>query len=133
MFVCCWFLICDVRTMIIHPCIPKRKPRKPNAKSRALKASWEALLKKYDIKPNTKTIRKVTRVSTIDYPVTVVDPSRRTDHIPSLDTGKGIAAKKQAQQYTGDAMIGIGQLHKSNAVPIFKAEDAIDISKMRRG
>ena len=54
-------------------------------------------------------------------------------HIPSVDTGQGLAAKKATQQYTGDAMIGIGQLHKSNAVPIFKAEDAVDISKMRRG
>jgi hypothetical protein len=34
--------------------------------------------------------------------------------------------------YTGDAMIGIGQLHKSNAVPVFKQSDAEDISKMRR-
>lgn len=119
--------------MIIHPHIPKRKARKPNAKQRALKASWEALLEKYDIKPSTKSTRKVTRVAAIDYPVTVVDPSRLTHHIPSLDTGKGVAAKKEVQQYTGDAMIGIGQLHKSNAVPIFQAEDAVDISKMRRG
>jgi hypothetical protein len=50
-----------------------------------------------------------------------------------LDTGQGVATKKPVQQYTGDAMLGIGQLHKSNAVPIFKAQDAIDISKMRRG
>jgi hypothetical protein len=35
--------------------------------------------------------------------------------------------------YTGTAMIGIGQLHKSNAVPVFSQEDAIAISKMRRG
>ena len=75
----------------------------------------------------------ISRVAAIDYPLTVVDPSRSTDHIPSVDTGQGLAAKKATQQYTGDAMIGIGQLHKSNAVPIFKAEDAVDISKMRRG
>jgi len=30
-------------------------------------------------------------------------------------------------------MIGLGQLHKSNTVPIFKAQDAVDIAKMRRG
>jgi len=119
--------------MIIHPYIPKRKPKKPNAKQRAQKASWQALLDKYDIKPAGKAARKVTKVAAITHPLTVVDPSRRTNHIPSLDTGKGLAAKKEVQQYTGDAMLGIGQLHKSNAVPIFKAQDAIDISKMRRG
>jgi hypothetical protein len=108
----------------------KKKPRKPNAKQRAQRASWQALLDKYDIKPS---VRKTTRVVATHSPVVIIDPSRRTDHIPSLDSGKGIAAKKENIQYTGDAMIGIGQLHKSNAVPVFKAEDAIDISKMRRG
>jgi hypothetical protein len=119
--------------MIIHPHIPRRKKRKPTAKQRELKASWQALLDKYDIKPAGKTIRKVTHVAAIDHPRVVVDPKRLTNHIPSVDTGVGIAAKKDVQQYTGDAMLGIGQLHKSNAVPIFKAEDAVDISKMRRG
>jgi len=117
--------------MIIYPYIPKRKPRKPTAKQRAQRASWQALLDKYDIK-QTKVL-KSTRVAATDHPITVVDPRRSTHHIPSVDTGKGIAAKKEVQQYTGDKMIGIGQLHKSNAVPIFQAEDAIDISKMRRG
>jgi hypothetical protein len=34
--------------------------------------------------------------------------------------------------YTGDKMKGIGTLHKSNAVPIFTAEEAIDQANMRR-
>jgi len=119
--------------MIIHPYIPKRKPKKPNAKQRAQQASWQALLDKYDIKPAGKAARSVTKVAAINHPLTVVDPRRLTNHIPSVDTGQGIAAKKTVQQYTGDAMIGIGQLHKSNAIPIFQAEDAVDISKMRRG
>jgi hypothetical protein len=29
-------------------------------------------------------------------------------------------------------MLGIGQLHKSNAVPVFRTEDAADIARMRR-
>ena len=111
----------------------KRKARKPTAKQRAQKASWQALLDKYDIKPTGKTTHTITRVAAIDHPITVVDPKRLTNHIPSLDSGSGVATKKEVQHYTGDAMIGIGQLHKSNAVPVFKAEDAIDISKMRRG
>jgi hypothetical protein len=28
---------------------------------------------------------------------------------------------------------GIGTMHKSNAVPIFSDEQAVDIAKMRRG
>jgi hypothetical protein len=58
---------------------------------------------------------------------------RETTHYPSLNSDNGVAVKKEIPQYTGTAMIGIGQLHKSNAIPVFSREDAIDISKMRRG
>jgi hypothetical protein len=34
--------------------------------------------------------------------------------------------------YTGDKMLGIGTLHKSNAVPVFSQEEALDMAKMRR-
>ena len=51
----------------------------------------------------------------------------------SLDTGTSVASKKEPQQYTGDNMLGIGQLHKSNSVPVFRKEDAEDQAKMRRG
>ena len=115
--------------MIIHPHIPKRKPKKPNAQQRALKANWQEIQEKYGVKEKIKhTIE--TRVTTSNR---VIRPGSDTRHIPSLDSGLGFAIKKPIQEYTGDAMIGIGQLHKSNAVPIFSKEDAIDISKMRRG
>lgn len=42
------------------------------------------------------------------------------------------AYAKEAQVYTGDKMIGIGQLHKSNAIPVFSQEEAIDLANMRR-
>jgi hypothetical protein len=58
---------------------------------------------------------------------------RGTDHIPSrADTG-GIAARAPDKVYTGSAVVGISTLHKSNGVPVFSKEEAIDISKMRRG
>jgi hypothetical protein len=113
--------------MVIHPHIPKRKKRKPNAKQRALKASWEEILKKYEVKPTNK-IKSSSNTTT-----RVIRDGSDTRHIPSLDTGVGAAIKKESPVYTGDAMIGIGQLHKSNAIPVFKTEDAIDIAKMRRG
>ena len=114
--------------MVIHPHIPKRKKRKPNAKQRALKASWEEILRKYDVK---QTHKKPDYRKPAD--VRVMRPGSDTRHIGSLDSGIGLAVKKESPVYTGDAMIGIGQLHKSNAIPIFQTEDAIDISKMRRG
>jgi len=106
-------------------------------KARQNAESWQAFLDKWDIKPDVKTNGKTIRKSTWMGPTVnsrvVVDPSRLTNHIPSLDTGKGLAVKREVQQYTGTAMLGIGQLHKSNAIPVFSKEDAVDISKMRRG
>lgn len=58
--------------------------------------------------------------------------NRDTKHIPSRDSGSGIGARKDTIMYTGTNIIGIGTLHKSNAVPIFSQQEAKDISAMRR-
>jgi hypothetical protein len=42
------------------------------------------------------------------------------------------AAAPAKKVYTGDKMLGIGTMHKSNAVPVFSKEDAVDMAKMRR-
>jgi len=44
----------------------------------------------------------------------------------------GPCASKPAPVYTGSKIIGIGTMHKSNAVPIFSDDEAKDISSMRR-
>lgn len=116
--------------MIINPHIPKRKKRKPNAKARQLKASWEEILKKYETKTS---VQSTTRVVADYTPRDVLRRVSSLDNAPSLDSGLGIGPARESPVYTGEAMIGIGQLHKSNAVPIFSQEEAIDISKMRRG
>ena len=107
-------------------------------KARRNAEAWQELMAKWDIKsePTKKDRRNIQSQSKFNPVVNsrvVVDPSRSTHSIPSVDTGASIAAKKPVQQYTGDAMIGIGQLHKSNGIPVFRQEDAVDVSKMRRG
>ena len=42
-------------------------------------------------------------------------------------------AKKVEKVYTGTEIIGIAQMHKSNAVPIRGKKAAIEVAKMRRG
>jgi hypothetical protein len=100
-------------------------------KQLALQSEWEANQQKWAAmsKPTSKrVVFKSTQLSpTI--------PTNRTsnNHIPSLDTGvTGPVTIKQSQKYTGDKILGIGTMHKSNAVPIFSGEQAQDISKMRR-
>ena len=45
----------------------------------------------------------------------------------------GTAAKKEPNVYTGDLIVGIGTMHKSNAVPIMRGtNEAKEIAKMRR-
>ena len=58
---------------------------------------------------------------------------RQQDEIPSLSSGVGTCTKNEKKQYTGDKILGIGVMHKSNSIPIFNSEQAESISKMRRG
>lgn len=48
------------------------------------------------------------------------------------DSPGGSTALRPSQQYTGTEMLGVATMHKSNSVPVFRAEDAADIAKMRR-
>ena len=58
---------------------------------------------------------------------------RETPNIPSLGNGVGVATKKESQKYTGDLIVGIATMHKSNAVPVMRGTDqAKDIAAMRR-
>jgi hypothetical protein len=110
--------------MIIHSHIPKRKAKKPNAAQRQLAAEWDAIVKKYEPKKPVK-YKAVTWQPTKSY-------VRETPHIPSLNTFGGTATKAEPKVYTGTKVMGIATLHKSNAVPVFNSEEAVDISRMRR-
>ena len=57
---------------------------------------------------------------------------RETAYYPSRGNGIGAATKAEKPTYTGTKMIGIGTLHKSNAVPVFCDEEAKNMAMMRR-
>jgi hypothetical protein len=114
--------------------MPKRKPKFRSAEAakqaRELEASWNKLMQKYpaqQIKPPTKIIDPVVRGPVGLPPVTV-----KTKKAKKLRLDAGSTAKPRDKKYTGTKMIGIGVLHKSNAVPVFSDEDAKDQAKMRR-
>lgn len=92
----------------------------------ALQAEWEKIVANHAPKKAVRTIKRK-----VYMPPTVA--RRETPRYPSVDTG-GSATKpiNHDKVYTGDKMIGIATLHKSNAVPVFSSESAHDISKMRR-
>jgi len=43
-----------------------------------------------------------------------------------------VGARTETQKYTGDYVIGIATMHKSNAVPVTNPKHATEISQMRR-
>ena len=60
---------------------------------------------------------------------------RETPNYPSMEiSGGGNGTKKETMKYTGDLIVGIATMHKSNAVPVMKGTNqAEEIAKMRRG
>jgi hypothetical protein len=101
-------------------------------KARELDASWKELLKKQGIEAEEKKRSRAMKAETLTY--SLPTPIGRTDtkHIPSLNSGAGVATVAPAKVYTGTKVQGIATMHKSNAVPVFSDEQAIDISRMRR-
>lgn len=54
------------------------------------------------------------------------------DQPKSLITSESYTTKPESTVYTGDSVLGIATMHKSNAVPIFSTKEAIEVSSMRR-
>ena len=112
----------------------KRKWASAEAKRRAelLQQDWANLKQRNGIKDTPKITAKRTEGNLADTYRLRVPPGRETPYVNSLNTGWGPCTKRTDQEYTGTKVKGIGTMHKSNAVPIFSDEEAIDISKMRR-
>jgi hypothetical protein len=97
-----------------------------------LAQSWQDNMKQW--KSMSKTVAFKPSVRSAEALRPRVPPGRESKFIPSLDTGHtGAVSSKPAQMYTGTKMIGIGTLHKSNAVPVFSDDEAKDMARMRRG
>ena len=114
----------------------KRKFRNADEarKSRELAEQWEQkqlewnkLAPRFSSKPiDTK------KKSQNPFPTLSPPPGRETEKINSLPFTAGPCTKTPDKIYTGTKIKGIGTMHKSNAVPIFSDEEAVDIAKMRR-
>lgn len=88
--------------------------------------SWEELKAKYEPKQ-----RLVSPTTLSGYSLSA-PPGRECVAVPSLNSGLGVATRTEPLKYTGDKIIGIGTMHKSNMVPIFSDTEAKDLSTMRR-
>ena len=102
-------------------------------KARELDESWKELLKRQGVEQEErKRARGLSAPSlSSSYSLKIPEGRNTTAHIKSVDTG-GNAVLKPSPVYTGTMVKGIATMHKSNAVPVFSDEEAVDISKMRR-
>lgn len=98
-------------------------------KARELEQSWIDLKNKWGASG-----AKHKKSTAVVLPTTPAYMPRQTGERPkSLSSWNvGAVTTKPTQQYTGTNIVGIGTLHKSNAVPIFTDQEAKDIATMRR-
>jgi hypothetical protein len=114
----------------------KSKKKWPSAEAKRqaeqLNQEWEDLKKRHNIEQEDRRRKRALAAPVWTEPT----PKHRgaTDPKPkSLNTWvTGAVNTPQTPQYTGTKIIGIGTMHKSNAVPIFSDQEAKDISTMRR-
>lgn len=112
------------------------KRKKLNAEQRQLAAEW-LVLKAKNSKPLergaiAKAIKASAGAKVSKIPKLFIPTDRDPRGVSSVDSGKGDTALVERKHYTGDKVLGLSTLHKSNMVPIFNFEDARDIAKMRR-
>ena len=104
-------------------------------KSRELDASWKELKTKWGVEQEQRDERRrktIMAAPTLSYNLTAPPGRNTTNTIPSRVT-EGCSTAPVHKVYTGTKILGIGTMHKSNAVPIFSDEEAQDIARMRRG
>ena len=101
-------------------------------KARELDASWKELQAKWELDANEKRRQRALAAEPLNYKLSTPVGRSNTHNIPSRVT-PGSSTAPVHKVYTGTKVLGIGTMHKSNAVPIFSNEEAHDIATMRRG
>ena len=101
-------------------------------KARELDESWKELQKRHGIEQEARKQKRALTAPLLTSPRPFIRDTG--PKIPSLNSKDacGVATKAPIKEYTGTNMLGIATMHKSNSVPVFSAEDAVAISKMRR-
>ena len=129
--------------MSMHLCGPaltttgKKKGKKKFAsaehkrKAEQLDQEWRDLQKRWGVEAD-KRKRAKGLASPVWQPEKIAYRGSSEPKIPSLNSGLGVAILSPAKVYTGTKVKGIATMHKSNAVPVFSDEEAVDISRMRR-
>lgn len=115
----------------------KRKARQPTARERELAAEWDRIMKRHSAPLELGAKAKGLKASggnVVKYGISA--PPKSTT--PETDVGRwqrkmcGVTAPPEQKIYTGTACKGVATMHKSNSVPVFTDQEAVDVAKMRR-
>jgi len=91
--------------------------------------SKQKTLEEYIIYRRGKQVKTSKRART---PMQASTYRRPSPPVPSGDTYDTFTSSRKEMMYTGDKLMGIATMHKSNSIPIFNHEDAKDVARMRR-
>ncbi len=111
----------------------KRKQKLPTKQDQLLLDSFNKVLLE-----NSRPLEKGHGLASklqANKPSMLVAPVKRriTKVVSSLNSVECCTGKVEPKVYTGTKLKGIGTMHKSNLVPVFSDEEALDIATMRRG
>ena len=114
------------------------KPKAKSAPKQNLDKDWEALLKRHSAPLERGAISKGMMPSKKVDPrkpsaVTVIRNFPAPAAPKSIESQIGNASLPPQKVYTGDKMIGVATMHKSNAVPVFSEAEVKEVAQMRRG
>lgn len=103
----------------------KRKQQRKPGQAQA-KAAHEAWLKKMGVHPSQLKRKEK------DSGARIPNYSSTRSGVSTSDVVLPIAGKRKANEYSGDYIVGLATMHKSNIVPVGKGNSAEDFAKMRR-
>jgi hypothetical protein len=116
------------KSMIIHAHFKKSKAKKVPKHIQEQNDLWMKNIQSIKTNFSFGNVKVAKPIS-----LTPTQQPRQTKYYPSRVTPGDTCTKPvYGKVYTGDKMLGIGTLHKSNAVPVFRQEEAEEMAKMRR-
>lgn len=104
----------------------KRRKTKRSPGWEKVQAEHDAWLKARGVHPSQL---KKDKVSVTNIPKYATSDSS----VPTSDRIVAIKGKAKANEYSGDYIVGLATMHKSNTVPIGKGDKPEEYARMRRG
>lgn len=127
---------------LVHPSLSMTGKKKGKMKFKSaeqkrdyerLQQEWKDLLKRQGADIENRKRKRAMAAEPLTYKLSAPAGRETGPAIPSLNSGLAVATMAQPKVYTGTKVKGIATMHKSNAVPVFSDEEAVEISRMRRG